>query len=76
MRRVVSRNVSIAVSTVVLYELWYGVARSQLRMPSDCASSFRETLILFHSKKRMPSLQATCAQRWKQQERRLAPMTC
>ena len=31
LRRVVSRGVSIAVSTVVLYELWYGVARSQRR---------------------------------------------
>jgi tRNA(fMet)-specific endonuclease VapC len=27
----VSRGVSISVSTVVLYELWYGVARSQRR---------------------------------------------
>jgi tRNA(fMet)-specific endonuclease VapC len=31
LRRVVSRGVSISVSTVVLYELWYGVARSQRR---------------------------------------------
>jgi tRNA(fMet)-specific endonuclease VapC len=31
LRRVVSRGVSIAVSTVVLYELWFGVARSQRR---------------------------------------------
>jgi tRNA(fMet)-specific endonuclease VapC len=31
LRRLVSRGVSIAVSTVVLYELWYGVARSQRR---------------------------------------------
>ena len=31
LRRVVSGGVSIAVSTVVLYELWYGVARSQRR---------------------------------------------
>jgi tRNA(fMet)-specific endonuclease VapC len=31
LRRVVSRGVSIAVSTVVLCELWYGVARSQRR---------------------------------------------
>jgi tRNA(fMet)-specific endonuclease VapC len=31
LRRVVSRGVSMAVSTVVLYELWYGVARSQRR---------------------------------------------
>jgi len=31
LRRVVSRGVTIAVSTVVLYELWYGVARSQRR---------------------------------------------
>ena len=31
LRHVVSRGVSIAVSTVVLYELWYGVARSQRR---------------------------------------------
>ena len=31
LRRVLSRGVSIAVSTVVLYELWYGVARCQRR---------------------------------------------
>jgi tRNA(fMet)-specific endonuclease VapC len=31
LRSVVSRGVSIAVSTVVLYELWFGVARSQRR---------------------------------------------
>lgn len=31
LRRVVSRGVSIAVSTIVLYEQWYGVARSQRR---------------------------------------------
>jgi tRNA(fMet)-specific endonuclease VapC len=30
LRRVASRGVSIAVSTVVLYELWYGVARTPL----------------------------------------------
>ena len=29
--RVVSRGASIAVSSVVLYELWYGVARSERR---------------------------------------------
>ncbi len=29
LRRVVSRGASIAVSSVVLYELWYGVARSE-----------------------------------------------
>jgi len=31
LRRVLSRSVSIAVSTVVLYELWHGVARRQRR---------------------------------------------
>jgi len=31
LRRVVSPGVSIAISTVVLYELWYGVARSRRR---------------------------------------------
>ena len=31
LRRLVRRGVSIAVSTIVLYELWYGVARSQRR---------------------------------------------
>jgi len=31
LRRVVSRGASIAVSSVVLYELWYGVARSDRR---------------------------------------------
>ena len=31
LRRIVSRAGSIIVSTVVLYELWYGVARSQRR---------------------------------------------
>jgi tRNA(fMet)-specific endonuclease VapC len=31
LRRVVSRGASIAVSSVVLYELWYGVARSERR---------------------------------------------
>jgi tRNA(fMet)-specific endonuclease VapC len=31
LRRLVSRGVSIAVSTIVLYELWYGVARSPRR---------------------------------------------
>jgi tRNA(fMet)-specific endonuclease VapC len=31
LRRVVSAGTSIAVSTVVLYELWYGVARGQRR---------------------------------------------
>jgi len=31
LRRLVSPDVSIAVSTVVLYELWYVVARSQRR---------------------------------------------
>lgn len=31
LKRLVSRGGSIAVSTVVLYELWYGVARSQRR---------------------------------------------
>ncbi|MGQ0663704.1 MAG: type II toxin-antitoxin system VapC family toxin [Pseudomonadota bacterium] len=31
LRRAVSRDVSIAVSSVVLFELWYGVARSQRR---------------------------------------------
>jgi tRNA(fMet)-specific endonuclease VapC len=31
LRRLVSRDVSIAASTVVLYELWYGVARSGRR---------------------------------------------
>jgi len=30
-RRVVARGASIAVSSVALYELWYGVARSQRR---------------------------------------------
>ena len=31
LRRLVRRGVSIAVSTIVLYELWYGVGRSQRR---------------------------------------------
>jgi tRNA(fMet)-specific endonuclease VapC len=31
LRRVASGGTSVAVSTVVLYELWYGVARSQRR---------------------------------------------
>ena len=31
LRRVVSRGASITVSSVVLYELWYGVARSERR---------------------------------------------
>lgn len=31
LRRLVRPGVSIAVSTIVLYELWYGVARSQRR---------------------------------------------
>ena len=31
LRRVVSRGASIAVSSLVLYELWYGVARSERR---------------------------------------------
>jgi tRNA(fMet)-specific endonuclease VapC len=31
LRRVVSEGASIAVASVVLYELWYGVARSQRR---------------------------------------------
>ncbi len=31
LRRVVSRGASIAVSSIVLYELWYGVARSERR---------------------------------------------
>ena len=31
LRRVVSRGASIAVSSVVLYELWYGVARGERR---------------------------------------------
>ena len=31
LRRAVSRRASIGVSSVVLYELWYGVARSQRR---------------------------------------------
>jgi tRNA(fMet)-specific endonuclease VapC len=31
LRRVLSRGASIAVSTIVLYELWYGVARSGRR---------------------------------------------
>jgi tRNA(fMet)-specific endonuclease VapC len=31
LRRIASGGTSIAVSTVVLYELWYGVARSQRR---------------------------------------------
>jgi len=31
LQRVVSRGVSISVSSVVLYELWYGVARSKRR---------------------------------------------
>ena len=31
LRRLVRRGVWIAVSTIVLYELWYGVARSQRR---------------------------------------------
>lgn len=31
LRRVVSRGASIAVSSVALYELWYGVARSERR---------------------------------------------
>lgn len=37
LRRVASGATSVAVSTVVLYELWYGVARSQriAKMPRD-----------------------------------------
>ena len=31
LRRVISRGASIAVSSIVLYELWYGVARSERR---------------------------------------------
>jgi tRNA(fMet)-specific endonuclease VapC len=31
LRRAVSRDASIAVSSLVLYELWYGVARSERR---------------------------------------------
>ena len=31
LRRAVSRDASIAVSSIVLYELWYGVARSERR---------------------------------------------
>lgn len=31
LRRVVSRGASIAVSSIVLYELWYGVARNERR---------------------------------------------
>lgn len=31
LRRAVSRGASIAVSSIVLYELWYGVARSERR---------------------------------------------
>jgi len=31
LRRVVSRGAAVAVSSIVLYELWYGVARSERR---------------------------------------------
>jgi tRNA(fMet)-specific endonuclease VapC len=31
LRRVVSRGSTVAISSIVLYELWYGVARSQRR---------------------------------------------
>jgi tRNA(fMet)-specific endonuclease VapC len=31
LRRVVSRGATVAISSIVLYELWYGVARSQRR---------------------------------------------
>jgi len=34
LRRVVSRGASIGVSSAVLYELWYGVARSERRCDS------------------------------------------
>lgn len=35
LRRVVTRGASIAVSSIVLYELWYGVARSSRRRENE-----------------------------------------
>ena len=66
MRRIVSRGVSIAVSTVVLYELWYGVARSQRRRENTerLRVFLSGSIDVVPSAKRMPWLPATCAQRW------------
>ena len=78
LRRVVSEGASIAVPSVVLYELWYGVARSaRQRENAERLRVFLSgTSILFRSTKRMPRLPAICAPRWKQQAPRSAPMTC
>ena len=77
LRLVVSRGAAVAVSSIVLYELWYGVARSasRPRTPSGCASSFRAILPSFLSPKKTPWLPAICALHWKGQEPRSAPMT-
>jgi len=34
LRRAVSRGASVAVSSIVLFELWYGIARSERRHAS------------------------------------------
>jgi tRNA(fMet)-specific endonuclease VapC len=79
LRRVASGGTSVAVSTVVLYELWYGVARSERRREN--AERLRVFLsgnidVAPFDEERMLRLPATCVQPWKRRGRRLAPMTC
>ena len=46
LRRAVAKGAAISVSSIVLYELWYGVAaaRAAARMPSGCACSCQAAL--------------------------------
>jgi predicted nucleic acid-binding protein len=77
LRLVVSGGGSIAVSSVVQYELWYGVARSTHRREN--AQRLRIFLsgnivaVPFDGNDPVP---ASCAPRRKQWERRLALMIC
>ena len=76
LRLVVSRGAAVAVSSIVLYELWYGVARSERRREN--AERLRVFLsgniavVSFAEEDAM----AAGELRWKWREPRSAPMIC
>ena len=78
LRRAVSREAAIAVSSIVLYELWYGVARSARRREN--AERLRAFLSggieVPPSARRMPRRPVTCARPWRRPARRSGPTTC
>lgn len=77
-QRAATKGVSIALSSVVLFELWCEspAANDRGGMPSSCASlwpAFRE---LFRSTRKMPRQRVIRASQLRSRERRSVPMIC